>query len=185
MAIDNIKTHHVPVADSAQNELMTQVIGNKTDTALVTATAADSMMRYIKGLLDLAAPAAVGGLQIADTTINIGQIAGTYDLFTGTTQDVVVEKLVIRMSGGAGGGNLTAISIQTDDATPQVLIDAVTGAVANLTNEAQLAWTGALLLDAGTGAKIQITLVGGAATGAVICDVVAECRAVVAGGYLA
>jgi len=185
MAIDEIGSHHVPVADSSQNELMTQVIGAKDDTALTAYTAADSLMRYIKGLLDLSAPTVVGGLQVAATTINIGQIAGTYDLFTGTTGDVVVEKLVIRMSGGAGGGNLTSISIQTDDATPIVFIDAVTGAVANLTNEAQLAWTGAVLLDAGTGAKIQITLAGGVATGAVVCDVVAECRAVIAGGYLA
>jgi len=49
--IDEIGSRKVPVADSAQNELMTQVIGNKADTALQAATAADSMMRYIKGLL--------------------------------------------------------------------------------------------------------------------------------------
>lgn len=126
----------------------------------------------------------VGVMQAKPTTVDIGQIAGTYDLFTATTQDVVVESLVIRMSGGAGGGNLTSISIQTDDATPQVFISVVQGAVANLTNEAQLAWTGAILLDAGTSAKIQITLAGGAASAARVCDVVATCRAAVTGGYL-
>jgi hypothetical protein len=43
----------VPAADSALNELMSQAIGNKSDTALTAPTAADSMMRYVKGLLDL------------------------------------------------------------------------------------------------------------------------------------
>jgi hypothetical protein len=51
--IDKIGSHHVPSADSALNELTTQVVGNKTDTALTTPTATDSIMRYIKGLLGL------------------------------------------------------------------------------------------------------------------------------------
>lgn len=130
-------------------------------------------------------PKVMGRLQIKATTIDLNQVAGTYDLFTGTTQDVVVERLVIRMSGGAAGGALTSISIQTDDATPIILIDAVAGAVANLTNEAQLAWTGAALLDAGTSAKIRLTIAGGATGFACVCDVIAECRAVVSSGYLA
>ena len=116
------------------------------------------------------------------TTIDIGQIAGTYDLFTGATQALVVEGLVFRCSGGAGGGNLTSISIQTNDATPQVLIDAVSGRVTNLTNEAQLSWAGKCYLKVGQ--KIQITLAGGAATAAKVCDVVADYRAVVDGGTL-
>ncbi|GAI99269.1 unnamed protein product [marine sediment metagenome] len=89
------------------------------------------------------------------------------------------------MSGGTlVGSNLTSILIQTDDATPIVLIDAAAGAVANLTDEAQLAWAGAILLDAGTGAKIQLIIAGGAATAAKVCDVIAESRAVASGGYL-
>jgi len=130
-------------------------------------------------------PKVMGRLQIKATTIDLGQAAGTYDLFTATTQDVVVEKLVIRMSGGTlVGSNLTSILIQTDDATSIVLINATDGAVANLTDEAQLAWTGAVLLDAGTGAKIRLTIAGGAATAAKVCDVVCHCRAVVSGGLL-
>ncbi len=129
---------------------------------------------------------AVGKITITAKVFDLAQAGGTVgDLFTATTQDVVVEKLVIRMSGGTlVGSNLTSILIQTDDATPIVLIDIVAGAVANLTNEAQLAWTGAILLDAGTSAKIQITLNGGAATAAKVADIIAECRAVVAGGNL-
>jgi hypothetical protein len=130
-------------------------------------------------------PRVMGRSQITATTIDLNQPAATYDLFTATTQDVVVEKLVIRMSGGALAAPFTFLTIQTDDATPIVLIDAAAGAVANLTNEAQLAWTGAVLLDAATNAKIRLTIAvafGGAAR---VCDVIAECRAVVAGGYLA
>ncbi len=153
-------------------------------TALSTATWSNALATALG--LD-SAPTAVSKLQTTPKTFDLAQAGGvTYDLFTATTQDVVVEKLVIRMSGGTlVGSNLTSILIQTDDATPIVLIDIAAGAVANLTNEAQLAWTGAILLDAGTSAKIQITLNGGAATAAKVADVIAECRAVVAGGYLA
>jgi hypothetical protein len=122
--------------------------------------------------------------QIKATTIDLNQGIGSYDLFTASVQDVVVESLVIRMSGGAIGGALTSVSIQTDDATPIVFIDAAAGAVANLTNEAQLAWTGAALLDADTGAKIRLTIAGGAAGVSRVCDVVAKYSPVVSGGTL-
>ena len=183
MAIDEIGSHHVPVADSSQNEQMTQVIGNKTDTALTAYTAADSLMRYIKGLLDLMSPTAVGAKQMIGMTIDLNQVAGSYTILTGTAQDVVLESILIRMSGGPVGGAVTSISIQTNDATPQVYIDAVTGAVANLTNEAQLAWVGSSMIP--NGVLIQLTIAGGAAGVAKVCDVVATYRAVVAGGYLA
>ena len=84
----------------------------------------------------------------------------------------------------AAGGALTSISIQTDDATAQVFFTAVQGAVANLTSEAQLGWTGAVLLDAGTLAKVRLTIAGGATGVAYVCDVVCEYRAVVSGGTL-
>jgi len=131
----------------------------------------------------IANPRVMGRLQIADTTIDLDQAAATYPLFTGTTQDVVLEKLVIRMPDIVCGGALTSISIHTDDTTAQVIIDALAGAVANLTAEAQLAWTGAILIKAG--ALIQLTIAGGPHGAAYVCDVIAECRAVVAEGYLA
>ncbi len=130
-----------------------------------------------------AAPTSVGKLQIKARTFDVQQAGPqTYDLFTATTQDVVVEKLIIRFSGGAVGGTVTSISIQTDDATPQVIIPVTLVAV--LTDEAQLAWTGAILLDAGTSAKIRLTIAGGAAGAANLADIIAEYRAVVAGGLL-
>lgn len=142
------------------------------------------------GVLVNARSAAYGRLagvaQIAATTIDLNQAAAPYTLFTGTTQDVVLEKLVIRMPNIVAGGALTSISIQTDDTTPQIFITAAQGAVANLVAEAQLSWApagGITLIKAGT--LIRLTIAGGAHGVAYVCDVVAVCRAVVAGGNLA
>ena len=127
----------------------------------------------------------VGVLQTKATTIDLQQAAASYDLFTGTTQDVMLEKLVIRLPNVdvSDDATITSITIQTDDVTPQVIIDATAGDVAKLTAEAQLAWTGAILIKVGT--KIQLTIAGGAADDPTVCDVVAEFRAVAGGGYLA
>lgn len=124
-----------------------------------------------------------GKLQIAATTIDLDQGIGTYDLFTGTAQAVILESLNIKLPTGAPGGTLTSISIQTDDATPGVIISAADGAVANLTSEADIGWTGTLYITVDT--KIQLTIAGGPSVADYICNVTAKCRAVVAGGYLA
>ena len=151
-------------------------------TALTNATWTDGRAGYLDNL----ALTAAGKLQVKATTIDLDQAAATYVLVTANTQDVIVESVTIRMSGGAIGGAFTYLTIQTDDATPIVLINSTDGAVANLTNEAQLAWTGAILLDAGTSATIGLTIAvaQGGAEPARVCDVVFTCRAVVAGGYL-
>ncbi|MBA7580617.1 hypothetical protein ES708_22510 [subsurface metagenome] len=127
----------------------------------------------------------MGRLQVAATTIDLQQAAGTYDLFTGNTQDVVVERLLIRLPNVdvSDDVTITSISIQTNDTTPQVFISAADGAKVNLTAEAQLGYTGVVAVKVGK--KIQLTIAGGAADEATVCDVIAECRAVVSGGYLA
>ncbi len=119
----------------------------------------------------------------ATTTISLNQIAGTYDLFTGTTQNINMEKLIIRMPDAAAGGALTSISIQTNDTTPQVFISSLLGAVANLTAQAQLATNSPITIA--TGKKIQLTIAGGAHGSAYVCTVEVFYRAVTAGGYLA
>ena len=121
--------------------------------------------------------------QVKATTIDLNQAAGTYDLFTCATQPVMLSSLVIRMSGGAVAGAVTSISIQTNDATPQVLITAAQGAVANLLNQAQLFWSGNKAYLA-VGQKIQLTIAGGAAGVAKVCDVVCEYESIVTGGTL-
>ncbi|MBA7590469.1 hypothetical protein ES708_32590 [subsurface metagenome] len=120
--------------------------------------------------------------QIAATTIDLDQGIGTYDLFTGTAEVVILESLNIKLPTGAPGGTLDSISIQTDDATPGVIISAANGAVANLLTEAELGWTGTLYITVGT--KIQLTIAGGPSGADYICNVTAKCRAVVAGGNL-
>ena len=124
-----------------------------------------------------------GVLQMKQTTESLNQAADDYDLFAGATQAVMLEKLSVKMPTGACGGSLTSISIQTDDATPGVIITSTAGAVGNLTSEAEVSWTGAMLINVGT--KIQLTIAGGAHGAAYVCDVIAEYRAVVSGGYLA
>ncbi len=130
----------------------------------------------------------VGKAQIASTTIDLDQIAGTYDLFTGTTQDVLLEALTIRLPNVnvSDDATITSISIQTDDVTAHTLIASDAGAKASLTAEAQLAYPmfcGSLIIKIGT--KIQLTIAGGAADATTVCDVVARYRAVTSGGYLA
>lgn len=123
-----------------------------------------------------------GKLQTATTTEDLNQGAATYDLFTGTTQAVRLESLNVKMPTGAAGGALTSISIQTDDATPGVIISVTNGVVANLTSEADLGWIGTLLINVGT--KIRLTIAGGAHGSEYLVTVVAKCRAIVSGGYL-
>lgn len=125
----------------------------------------------------------VGQVQIVQTTESLDQAAASYDLFTGTTQAVILEGFSLKLPTGAVGGALTSISVQTDDATPGVIISSTLGAVANLTSEAELSWTGYLLVNTGT--KIQLTIAGGAHGSAYTATFTAKYRAVTAGGTLA
>jgi hypothetical protein len=113
----------------------------------------------------------------------LNQAAATYTLFTGTTQAVEVEKLTIQMPNIVAGGALTSISIQTNDATPQIFISAAQGAVANLTAEAQISKEAPIKIS--TGKLIQLTIAGGAHGVAYSCSVTVLYRAIVAGGTLA
>jgi len=130
-------------------------------------------------------PKVMGRSQIKATTEDLQQAAGAKDLVTGTDQDVIIESLTLRcpVDCSDDAGAFTGISIQTDDATPQVIISQADGVKANLTEDAQLAWTGAILLKATQ--KIQLTIYGDPADAATVCDIVIKCRAVVSGGYLA
>jgi len=147
-------------------------------------TDADLYGAYIKQIVTNteAIVAAIGGGTCAATTLDLNQIAAAYDLFTGTTEAVLLESLVIRMPTEACGGALTSIAIHTDDVTPQEIVNSTDGAVAYLTSEGQLAWTGTIYIAVGT--KIQLTIGGGAHGSEYLCDIVAAYRAVVGGGEL-
>ena len=126
----------------------------------------------------------VGENQIAVTTEDLNQVAGSYDLFTGTTQPVALTAFSIKMPDDlCSDATLTSISVQTDDTTPGEIISAANGAVANLTAEAELSWTGWVRINTGT--KIQLTIAGGAEGAEYITTITAKCEAIVDGGYLA
>jgi len=125
----------------------------------------------------------VGERQIATTTEDLNVGAGTLDLFTGTTQAVLLTALTIKMPAEAAGGSVTSIAIATDDATPGVIFNSTEGDVANLTSEAELSWTGAMRINVGT--KIQLALAGGAHGSSYVTTITAVCEAIVDGGYLA
>lgn len=176
----NLFTNTSPLAEYIAGQ-------DSVGTKLPVGTSLYDILVIIDGIVDTLAtdtdPLVAGKVQPASTTESLNQAAGTYDLFTGTDQAVKLISLSIKMPTGAAGGSITSISIQTDDATPGVIIPATLGAVANLTSEAELFWEGTMLINTGT--KIQLTIAGGAHGSAYTATIVAECRAVVSGGYLA
>lgn len=122
--------------------------------------------------------------QVKTTTIDLNQAVGTYTLFTGTAQAVHLEKLVIQMPNDiASIATLTGITVQTNDATPQVLITGAQGLVGNMTAENQFSWEGVCRINVGK--LIQLTILGGAEGAAYVCNVSVQYRAVVVGGSLA
>ena len=119
------------------------------------------------------------------TTVDLHNAAGTYDVATATAQDILVTGLVFHtrldISDDAA---ITGISIQTDHTTSNTLIPVEKGIKANLGAEAQLFWEGKILLRVGD--KIQLTIIGGTATvDPSTCDVVITYQSIVAGGTLA
>ena len=150
-------------------------------------SALDKVLILHESLAYLAGPTAsinksIGKLQIATTTEGLNQVAGAYALFVGTTQKVVLEKLNLKMPTGAAGGSVTSVSVVTDDATAQTIISVATGDIANLTSEADLGWTGSVIVNVGT--KINLVIAGGAHGSAYDITAIAQCRAVIGGGKL-
>lgn len=124
---------------------------------------------------------------VENTTIDLSLPNGTYCLFVGMGQTVLVESLVVKIPEDvdvSDDANITSISVQTDDATTYELISSTTGAKANLTAGKQLVWTGAFLLLVGS--KIKLTIAGAkGADESTVCVVTAKYRETAAGGYLA
>jgi len=152
------------------------------DTAYVPAMVWSNLITEQADISADTDPQVMGRAQVAATTIDLNQAVGSYVLFTGATQAVILESLILRCPDIAAGGALTSIAIATDDTTPGVVISAADGAVANLTAEAQLAWDGGIYIPVGT--EIELTIAGGAHGVAYVCSVVAKYRSVVSGGEL-
>lgn len=124
-------------------------------------------------------------LRTKQKTLDLNQVAATYDLFTGVGQEVLIESLIIKMPNAAAGGAITSISIQTNDATPQIFISAAQGVVANLTAEAQLGWVcGGAPVVLAAGKKIQLTINGGAHGSEYLTVTTIKWSPVKSGGYV-
>lgn len=123
--------------------------------------------------------------KIAATTEDLNQAAASYDLFTGTTLDVILYGLTLRnanVDASDDSGSFTGISIETDDVTPSVFLSQADGVKANLTSEATLGWDGGnagVIIKVGT--KIQLTIYGGASDDPGSPDIMATYRSIGAG----
>lgn len=139
----------------------------------------------VDGIQTRVAERTAGNTQIKARTIDLQQAAGAKDLWTATSQSVLVESLAFRLPNVnvADDATITSIKISTNDTTSKDFITAASGAKANLTAENQLVFTGSMLVKVGK--KIQLTIAGGAADAPTVCDVVVRYRAVADGGYLA
>ena len=126
-----------------------------------------------------------GKKQVLVTTIDLHQVAGTYDIATATAQGVIIESIILSpyvdVSDDVSG--ITGVTIQTDTTTEQELIDANLGQIANLTAEAQI--TRIVSVFVRVTDKIQFTIEGDAADDdPTTCDVIITYRAIANGGYL-
>jgi len=131
-------------------------------------------------------PRAAGRLQVFEKTWDgrFGDGAGSDTLFTVSTQDIIVEAIIVKMSSvDLTDDAWDGISVEDNYATtPHVFIDATAGAKANLGINAQLAWTGAVLVEAGS--AILATAIGDDADEDALITVYTKFRAVADGGFV-
>jgi len=125
----------------------------------------------------------VGEQQIATTTQDLNNVAAAYDLFTGTDAAVLLTRLSIKMPDDIATAPLESIAIATEDATPGVIIKAEDGALEFLIAEAEITWSGAMVINVGT--KIQLTIAGDAEGEAYVTTITAKYESIADGGSLA
>ncbi|GAI66297.1 unnamed protein product [marine sediment metagenome] len=136
-------------------------------------------------------PKVMGKLQMAVASWDgrLGDGAGSDVLLTATGQAVVVKGVIVVMAAipDLTDDPWTGISVEDDYATtPHIFIAAADGVKANLTANAQLAWsaeeTGVYLA---VGRSIQATAIDDDADEDASITIIVLYRAVVSGGYLA
>lgn len=122
---------------------------------------------------------------VQNTTIDLQQAAGPYDLYEATTGYVFVERFTITLPNVNCADDATISSIKIDsDTTPAVaLLTAVQGAKANLTANASFSYVTPFTMP--TGKKIILTIAGGASDAATVCTVRCRYTPVIPGAYLA
>lgn len=95
--------------------------------------------------------------------INLNQNAGTYDVVQGMGPgEVLITQVVLYCT--VTGADFTSVSFQTNDATPQVILSAQDGAVANIVGGKVIKnLTTPFLIQ--NGSKIQCTIAGNGTAG--------------------
>ena len=124
------------------------------------------------------------GVRVASTTEDFNQIVASYTLFTGTTADVLLESISLRNANVdcSDDATFTGISIETDDVTTTTFITQADGVIANLTAEAQIAWTGSAIIKSGT--IIELSIYGAASDATCVADIIVTYRPLAATGSL-
>jgi len=167
-----------PAANVSLAEVLEQVYDDVTLVLADTGTAG-----VVLGTKAAAYAKLAGEPQVAITTEELNQGAATYDLFLGTTKPVMLTGFSIKQPTTVTAGDLTSISIVTDDATAGVIINTTDGAVGNLLTESELSWNGRMRIETGT--KIQLIIAGGATGVGQVTKITADYYAIEDTGYLA
>jgi len=116
-------------------------------------------------------------------SLDLTQAANTYDLCTATGGDVVIYLDRTAWYVDTAGTLFTDVAVQTDQTTPNVLLTAGEGALANILAQATLAPANVTPFILKAGQKIQYTITGAQGTGAV--SVYFHYRPASGGGHLA
>jgi len=125
---------------------------------------------------------------IPDQTVNYKQIslnqaANTYDVMTATAQALFIDAVIVSVPDNLSAvATFTGISVQTDDASPIVLLAAGSALKAALTGNFYSVYRGPSVTAATK--KVQLTIGGATAGSGKIADITVFWRPLVAGGYM-
>ena len=125
------------------------------------------------------------GSFVATTTEDLQQAANTYDLFTATGANVLIENFTFTLPNVncADDATITSISIVTDETVVRTLVTTTQGAKANLTANASFAYSTPFTLPVGK--KIRLTIAGGASDAPTVCTATVKYQSIAPAGYMA
>jgi hypothetical protein len=101
---------------------------------------------------------------VQEFTADLSQVAGTYDLCT-ASGDLLVQAIGLYVA--TAGAVFTSVTIQSNQTTPFVVLNAADGAVANLVAQKSLAssWSQVFPWSLRSAQKVQYTIAGAQGSG--------------------
>ncbi len=122
------------------------------------------------------------GVTVNYKQISLNQAAATYDVMTGTTQNLFIDAVIVHVPDDLSAvSTFTGISVQTDDVSAIEILSAAAGAKALLTGNFYSVFRGPRVTVATK--KIQLTIGGATAGSGKVADITVLWRPLVAGGY--